>query len=235
MISALSSVFTYLVNDLEIIEGHPIRKIDSLTEIKNHTPAYTCQDVKLIKKICKDADKRARMNNEPTFDMMLPLVTLFSETGIRKTFLEQLRWDEIENLNGDDPVIHKLMKGQKEVFVALTPLAVKTLKELHADAQFREPTPWVFPSPMNRQVPVSGWHRRFRRLTDAHNASECEVKITDTPKPVHSFRAHVATRMAEKGASTNVIADQLGTTLVVAEGYRNRSAKQRDNARKFLT
>lgn len=220
--TCLSSAWTYLVNELELVDAHLPRKISKRREAANHTPAYTDDEVAQIIDLCYAADVEARTNRQATFMHLGPLIELFSETGIRHQFLSSLRWEHVEDLCSDDPRICREMKGGKEVVVPLSARAVVVLQRQweHSESDY------VFPSPAGERH-SRRWYARFKRLLDDNG-------IRDTGKPVHSFRAYVATRLGEAGAGSNQIADMLGVTLKVAEGYRNRTAGQRDNTRDLL-
>jgi len=123
------------------------------------------------------------------------------------------------------------MKGGKDVEVGLSDVAAGILQKLGVK-NGREG--YVFISPMDHRTYSKRWYPRFKRILEENNAKKGSIKVRITAKPVHSFRAYVATRLAEAGASSNDIADQIGVTLVVAEGYRNRTGKQRQNNRDRL-
>ena len=218
----LSSVWTFIVETLEADDKYTPRYVRDLDVDENHTEPYTKEEVAIAIKIARDADAEAVSVQANTFRLLGPIVELYSLTGIRNKFLAALRWDEVHITS--HPYISKEMKSNKYRRVPLRPRAVEILQELY---ETRSSDTWVFPSPFDANTYAVRWDRRFKtKLKEA--ADRGEIRYLD--KPIHAFRSYIATQLAELGMSAIIIADWIGVTERVAQGYIKRTHRLSDIA-----
>ena len=210
------------------MENKP-RKVNKLKEEYLNTMAYTDEELALIFAALKIEDAKHREiniakddNGSHGFAHLEPLARLASVTGIRRTALAELKVDEIY-LDGPNKFIWKKMKGNTKKRVPLTDDAALILERLIRRAQ----NGFVFHTLGN--PPKSTSFERFEKIIRSLDG------VRHTPKPFHSFRAHVATKMFENGASTAQIGTMLGISDKVAAGYINRSVKGDDALKNFIS
>ena len=194
------------------------------------TQPFTQDTVTQIKAIMLEADADAReMNKDPkcwktAFEHLYPLVVLFSETAIRKVDVSTLKANEVIDLEDDEinqrtvPYIRKFTKGAKLSTISLTPEAAKVLREQKQYVR----DGFYFPAPI-ADGPALSWDQRYTRLLKKNG-----LYFGKPYKPLHSFRAYVATRMLEDGASYEDIMGTLNIGLVTVSRYAHMTLKARE-------
>lgn len=189
------------------IGRHGAPQIKNLPHEPVRTVPYTREQVQQMIDFWYEKDEVNRNRNDPVcvFTNFGPLTELFSLTGIRKSFLESLEWKHIR-WDEPTPCIRRPMKGDdgvKERAIPLSARAQEVLRELEAN---KASDRWVFPTPRSHDRHVApGWYHYWKRVM-------IEAGFELSVKPIHGFRAFVATEMYRAGQPKSVIKTVLGCT-----------------------
>lgn len=214
--ASLSCVWTFIVQTLEADTRNTPSLVKKKPVPKNHTKPYTDEEVKKVIEIAYQLDRDSIKIKANCFKQNGPIVELFSLTGIRNQFLAGLRWEDID-FDHKQPNIYKFMKGVWRR-IPLRRRAVTILKNLKK----KSTSEWVFPSPVKggEHGYANRWDERFKALLKKSD----EVRYLE--KPIHGFRSYVACELALAGMSALIIANFLGVTPRIAQGYIDEAGIQ---------
>jgi integrase len=153
------------------------------------------------------------------------LVLLAAGTGLRMSELFGLKWQDVDFAAKQASVLRSIVKqavgpckteaSQKPV--PLDPRLVRTLRAWRRTARFRQPTDWVFASPV-RQGKFPFWGQALLR----HYIRPAAVKVGITKRiGLHTFRHSYSTLLKASGADIKVMQELLrhASTRVTLDTY----------------
>jgi integrase len=153
------------------------------------------------------------------------LVLLAAGTGLRMSELFGLKWQDVDFAGKQVSVLRSIVKqsvgpckteaSQKPV--PLDPRLVRTLRAWRRSARFRQPTDWIFASPV-RQGKFPFWGQALLR----HYIRPAAVKVGITKRiGWHTFRHSYSTLLKASGADIKVMQELLrhASTRVTLDTY----------------
>jgi len=185
--------------------------------VRQSAKRRTAPDVLLPSEINRLA--RSLRNREKT------LVLLAAGTGLRMSELFGLKWYDVDFAGKQVSVLRSIVKqsvgpckteaSQKPV--PLDPHLVRTLRAWRRSARFRQPTDWVFASPVT-QGRLPFWGQALMR----HHIRPTGVKVGITKRiGWHTFRHSYSTLLKASGADIKVMQELLrhASTRVTLDTY----------------
>ena len=185
IIAILKSFFNYLFEE-EVIKKNPGRKIHTPKKKKTCPRVMTRHEVDRIISAVDFAPKRSRKNR--CRDRLI--LSLLYYTGVRKSELLHLNWDDI-NLSRSRMII-KSGKGKKDRVIPLHPKLIDLLDEYLTQRL-----------PLKDPALITGEMGKRLTATSFSNLIRMYVKIAGLSKKsysAHSFRHSFATHLVENGA-----------------------------------
>jgi integrase len=198
--NALSHCLNIAMNEWDMLEKNPIKKISKLKEPKGRVRYLS-------------ADERKRLMDalkESSSEYLYPIVLFALSTGARAGEILSLKWDQVDFKN-QKVTLYETKNGEIRV-LPLMSLALKVFKELYKNKN--KDTDLLFPSYKDNQKPVQireSWETALRRadITDFH---------------FHDLRHSCASELAMNGATPAEIAEVLGhKTLQMVKRYAHLS------------
>ncbi|MFN8390094.1 MAG: site-specific integrase [Bdellovibrionota bacterium] len=196
LLAPMSHLLSVAVNEWEWLEVSPMRKVKRLKESRGR-----------VRWLTDDERERLLTAVDQSECKSLGLITRMAlATGMRKTEIASLCWDDIDLLSGK-VLIHQTKNGHRRA----TFVSGITLEQLKSHSKVRRlHTNLVFPSPSNAHKPLN-FHTSW--LNAVRKAKIDNLKF-------HDLRHEFATRLAEQGASLAQLSEALGhRTLNMVKRY----------------
>ena len=195
--TALSHVFSIAINEWELLEDHPLRKISKLQEPRGR--------VRFL-----DDDERNRLlvacqQSRSPHIYLIVIVAL--STGARQGEILGLKWKDVD-FERRIITLHHTKNGERRIL----PISNHVLPLLQAHHKAKH-SDYVFPSPR---------HNRPLNVRIAWESAIAKAKIEDFR--FHDLRHSAASYLAMNGATTSEIAEVLGhKTLSMVKRYSHLS------------
>lgn len=193
---ALGSVLNKATKEWKWIADNPVNDVEKMKLPSGRTRYLSDKERDALLKACK----------ESSCDLLYLIVVLTISTGIRKSEMQHLRWEDFDYTR--QQIVLQKTKNREKRSIALRGLSFKQIekywKELGCPL-----SGWVFPS-RNRRQPINidyAWRGTVRRagLKDFH---------------FHDLRHTAASYLAMSGASLAVLSEFLGhKTLNMVKRY----------------
>ena len=196
---------------------HDFSERNPITLVRQSAKRRTVPEVLLPSEINRLA--RSLRNRERT------LVLLAAGTGLRMSELFGLKWQDVDFAGKQASVLRSIVKqsvgpckteaSQKPV--PLDPRLVRTLRAWRRSARFRQPTDWIFASPVC-QGKFPFWGQALLR----HYIRPAAVKVGITKRiGWHTFRHSYSTLLKASGADIKVMQELLrhASTRVTLDTY----------------
>lgn len=174
----LSSMFTLALNN-EYLKSNPCKKVKKFPH-KNYTIRY----------LTKDEEKRLFEHLPPH---LKPIVLMALKTGLRKSNILLMRWEQIDFKLKCISVPEN--KGNKFIILPLLEPLYSTLKEMHRD----DGEGYVFKNP-DTGLPYTDIKKAWKNALENANIENFRF---------HDLRHTVGTRLAEQNIPVNVIKEVL--------------------------
>jgi integrase len=198
--AALSHAFTIAINEWQWLEISPMSKVKKPTEPRGRVRFLDDEERDRFLIACQ----------ESTSEWLYMCVVLAMSTGIRKTNLMELKWQDV-NLKDKYLILHHTKNGERKR-IPLSGVALSLLKE-HSKIK-RIDTPLLFPSELNPQQPID--------LRKAFTNAKKRAAVVDFKW--HDLRHCTASYLAMNGATLAEIAEILGQkTLSMVKRYAHLS------------
>ena len=201
--AALSHCFSVAVREWGWMDDSPMRKVSKPKQPQGRVRFLTDAERKDLLRACKESSNRA----------LYDIVVLALSTGMRKSEIMNLTWDDVD-LNRGHITLHQTKNGERRG-VALVEHARELLRDR---ARIRRlDTPLLFPAP----------HRRGEKpkpvdIKTAWNTAVKKAKLEDFR--FHDLRHSCASYLAMNGATLAEIAEVLGhKTLAMVKRYAHLS------------
>lgn len=198
-VTALGHVFTIAVNEWELIENNPVRKVSKLKEPRGRVRFLSDEERAKLLQACKESEN----------PFLYTITVLALSTGARKNEILTLRWEDIDFKRGLI-TIHYTKNGERRSL----PLKGYALELVQGHSKVRSlKNDYVFPS-LKSGHPI-----------DIRTAWENAVKKAEiTDFKFHDLRHSAASYLAMNGASLAEIAEVLGhKTLQMVKRYAHLS------------
>ena len=183
-------------------------KVKKLPHKRKVTNPYTLDEANALIEFWYKHDQRE--TKRCTFRLIGPLIELAACTAIRNQFLGTLEWSHV---SWNEKLIRRPMKGDAEILEHEVPLSERALDCLQRLWDNRESDVWVFPSARSKALPVRNkWYNTFR---DESKKAGFKLSV----KPMHGFRAMVATELHAAGVERRRIATILACTEKNLDNY----------------
>jgi integrase len=176
--------------------------------------------------------------------LLLPIVTLALQTGMRRGEIQNLRWSQIDFLSGTLTVgTSKTQSGTGRI-IPLSGATLSALKNWATSFPDREPVHFVFPS---EHYGIAGNDRQRHAITVDPSTPAGEFKTAWASAKLsagvtcrfHDLRHTACTRMLEQGAGLAVVASLVGwsasTTANMAKRYGHIGSEAQRMAIERLT
>ena len=205
------------------------------TPEQSHTKSYGRWEITEHRRLAREEDSwmKHKFRNsrqvvkDAHFWEMDAMILLLSECGGRKASVASLQVKDIQKSVRDDGTVSmriaKNGKGDKWNTIPLSEEAVATLDRLMPNAI----EGYLFPvKPLRGKYKgvwtYPRWWSKNHKVMIKRAIDGGETRLQITSKPVHSYRAFVATRLHILGYSVQVIAAHINNTVAVAQGYIDR-------------
>lgn len=200
-IAALSHAFTVAVKEWGWLDDNPLRKVTKLKEPRGRVRYLSEEERVKLLKACKES------NNQ----YLYPVVVLAVSTGMRRSEIMNLTWDNVD-LNRGSAILHETKNGDRRV-AALTGHALEQLKELNKVR--RIDTSLLFPAQEIKTIKPIDLRKPWK--TASQKAQLQDFRF-------HDLRHSAASYLAMNGASVAEIAEVLGhKTLQMVKRYAHLS------------
>ncbi len=155
---------------------------------------FTCE-----KEVCRDnvldKEQQSKLINEcKKIDYLHMAILVGLDTGLRKSSLLSLKW---ENINFDDNLIIKESKGGKIHRIPITKRLRRSLKEYWIK---QVPSEWLFPGLLDTKKPMSDISKSFRAA----------CKRAGVEATLHDIRRSFATQLVMATKDIVLVQDMLG-------------------------
>jgi len=159
---------------------------------------------------------------------LLPFVTLALHTGMRKSEIQTLRWDQIDFLSREITVGRAKTSAGTGRVIPLNASALATLSTWAMNFQNRQPHHAVFPSEAygfagNNRKPHTRTIDPAVSVGDIKHSWQTAKRAAGIKCRFHDCRHTACTRLLERGASLGVVASIMGwsasTTASMARRY----------------
>ena len=197
--TVLSHLFTVAVNDWELLENHPMKKLSKLKEPRGRVRFLDDNERKRLLEACKQSKH----------DALYTIVVLALSTGARRGEITNLRWSDID-FKRQIITLHETKNGERRI-LPLTGHAYECMKQHEKIRHIA--TDFVFPSSDSKQI---------TNIQFAWDKAVEVAKIQDFR--FHDLRHSAASYLAMNGASLAEIAEVLGhKTLQMVKRYAHLS------------
>jgi len=199
--AALSHAFTIAVKEWGWIDDTPMRKVNKPSLPRGRVRFLSGDERIRLLKSCKESSN----------SYLYPVVVLALSTGMRKSEIMGLTWENVD-LNRGRAILHETKNNERRG-VAITSHALELLKGLNKVR--RIDSNFLFPSKGNRS----------RKSLDLRTPWETTLKNADIQDfRFHDLRHSAASYLAMNGASLAEIAEVLGhKTLQMVKRYAHFS------------
>ncbi|MBR9707261.1 MAG: site-specific integrase [Candidatus Diapherotrites archaeon] len=219
-LAALSSAFTYAIDELELLNENPVSKVPKPTEPKGRV-RYLSKDEEIDGEIVEGEKTRllkACKNSENTY--LYTVVVLALSTGMRQGEIMNLKWKDVDIVQGRITLFDT--KNGESRAVTLTGKALELVKE-HKKYHRRLDMPMLFPSKKGYVLTKDG-----KKEDKAMNLRKPWVKVLKEAEVedfhFHDLRHTAASYLAMNNATLHEIAEVLGhKTLTMAMRYTHLS------------
>ncbi len=199
-LAVLSHAFTVAVQEWGWIDDSPLRKVRKPKEARGRVRFLNDKERAALLEACKESESK----------LLYPIVVLALSTGMRRTEICTLTWQDI-HLQDGYLVLQETKNGERRR-VHLTGHALEEIKKLKKVQ--RIDTPYVFPHPHLKKQPMdirTPWEKAL-----------AAAGIEDFR--FHDLRHCCASYLAMNGASLSEIAEVLGhKTLAMVKRYAHLS------------
>lgn len=197
--TVLSHMFTIVVNEWELLESHPMKKLSKLKEPRGRVRFLSDNERKALLEACKNS----------AYAPLYTIVVLALSTGARRGEINNLCWPDVD-FKRQVITLHETKNGERRI-LPLTGHAYECLVK-HEKVR-RIDTDLLFPAPSGKEA------KNFQPAWD--KAVEA-AKIEDFR--FHDLRHSAASYLAMNGASLAEIAEVLGhKTLQMVKRYAHLS------------
>jgi integrase len=197
--SVLSHMFTVAVNEWELLEIHPMKKLAKLKEPRGRVRFLEDKERLRLLEACKQSKYPALYN----------IVVLALSTGARRGEIINLRWKDVD-FKRRIITLHETKNGERRI-LPLTGHAYECM-QMHEKVR-RIDTDFVFPSADPKQV--MNFQFYWNQAVKAANIQDFRF---------HDLRHSAASYLAMNGASLAEIAEVLGhKTLQMVKRYAHLS------------
>jgi len=206
--AALSSVCSYGVKRLQLLDANPCQKVEKLKEPAGRTRHLDEQELRRLLDACREISAPLHL-----------AVVLALSTGARRMSVWGLRWRDIDLSEGKESVVFKDTKNRSDVHLPLVGLAVTLLLE-HRKVR-RLDTDLLFASKKDPTKPMS-FRASFERAL-----KQAEIEGFRW----HDLRHSAASYLAQSGVDLLMIAQVLGhKTLQMSMRYSHLNVESKRDA-----
>ncbi len=199
-LSSIAHAFTIAVIEWQWLDDSPMRRVRKLKEPRGRVRFLNDDERQRLLQAC-----HASAN-----PFLPPVVTLALSTGMRQGEIMNLRWSDVNLINGNI-TLHHTKNGERR-YVPLTHAALEALRNLAKIRQLKGTL--LFPSNRNPNKPIDlrkAWINVIR-----------QAELVDFR--FHDLRHSCASYLAMDGATANEIAEVLGhKSLVMVKRYAHLS------------
>ncbi len=204
--AALSHAFTIAVNEWQLLDDSPMRKVKKPVEARGRDRFLNESELERLLQACKESKNK----------MLHICVVLSLSTGMRQGELMSLKWNDVDLKNGV-AILHETKNGEKRR-VVITGYALELLRD-YAKVR-RIDTPLLFPSSIKPQQPIE-LKKSFLRALKVAQIENFHW---------HDLRHTAASYLAMNGASATEIAAFTGhKSLAMVARYTHIADKHLDN------
>jgi len=193
-LSSLSCVFTFAIEELELIDESPVKKVNKPREPKGVVRFLSSEELRLILKASIES-KNPYLNT---------IVTIAVQTGMRKSEILNLTWEDIDLERSRIIVRHSKNGTRRSVYLSNeSRVLLESIKRKHI--KFAVKTNLIFPSTRKQ------WSKEIRKPTSIDTSWKKALKTSGVKDfRFHDLRHTCASYLAMNGASLKDISEILG-------------------------
>lgn len=203
-LSSLSCVFTFAIEELELINESPVKKVKKPREPKGVVRSLSSEEFRLILKASMES-KNPYLNT---------IVTIAVQTGMRKSEILNLIWDDID-FEGSLIFIRNSKNGTRRSVYLSSESSVLLKNTESKKRKFAISTNLIFPSTRHQ------WSREIRKPISIDSSWKKALKSAGIKDfRFHDLRHTCASYLAMSGASLKDISEILGhKSILMTERY----------------